>query len=138
MSSKKHLCESITHHLSLCPEDSVDLLQAVTEGLKLYSKAVEERRSNQSRIAITGLYHFIGKKKSFSNYDRITLMDGLFFTFPSGRVNGHCVYDKEALSLYIQLYKQQVDDKEKFDSWLESTRGKEWVVWHDSLLENNC
>lgn len=137
MLGEYELVDVVKRHLSVNPEDSVSILEAITEGLKKYKSTVDNQRTWQARNAMSGMYSFVGRK-AIGKLQRIFLMDALFISFPQGKINGHCGYDTEALHKYLYAYKQQVTDKQEFDKWLESTRGKEWVEWHDKLLENNC
>lgn len=131
------LCRAVEERLALHPEESPQLLNSIAKGLNKFKSGVEEQRSSHTTHTISGLYSFVLTKKKFSSVDRILLMDALYLSFPSGKMSGHCSYDKEVLAKYIELYKLDVCDKEKFGEWLQMTRGDEFLVWHDKLLTNN-
>jgi len=112
--SKKKVIELIQKHLYLWPTDSVDLLDAVSQGLKLYQEGINAQRNELAYNAIDDLWCLLlpsqspTKKIIFHTFNKkqkcIYLMNSIAYNFPKGWDSVGSNIQKKILTKFCNWY----------------------------------
>ena len=125
--NKADLLKAVRQHLSAHPGDSSDLLQAVSEGLKDYERAVQTTRSRQATQAVLVLMGMASK--AGPEWTIPFLIDPVFHQFPEG-VRGHASCEVEFWNRFLDVARKEPLDRE----WLGGVKGLEYILWWDRVV----
>jgi hypothetical protein len=120
---KQQLCDLIRDHLSMYPEDSQAVVQAVSDGLASFTQAVQQKRN---RDASNALLMLLGGE-STSLY---TMINVVFYLFPTG-VQSHAQCEIDYWHKFLALAKKEPIDLD----WLKNIKGEEYVTWWHKYVQ---
>jgi len=119
--SKKELLVLITDYLKDSPEDSIEFLDAVKEGLNLFKDAVKQQTDHIAYKGIDDLFSMLTgdvPKKRQITYT----ISAIMHNFPEGKKSIYSEHNKATWKNFIGLCKKRTFD----DSWLLVVHALDW------------